>query len=187
MSEAPVRLAHSIAGVWVVASVQEWSAESRPTYTAEMLAHVPRGDERAREQESAGEVGKPPGEALWLVERGAVKAALVQTGASGAMRSAGQKCTAPSCALVPNAAPGALHERSLEEALPLANSTTLGSSVSLFTPDSNAVLRSIQDRACGMGEGYHRRRSSCAVCWRDRASSSHAREQGPAAPAFFTE
>jgi aldehyde dehydrogenase (NAD+) len=79
--------------------------------------------------------------------------------------------------------------RSIEEALALANSTKYGLSVSLFTRDINSALRYIQDIECGMvrvngdttGVDPH------APFGGMKASSSHSREQGPAAIEFFTE
>ncbi len=79
--------------------------------------------------------------------------------------------------------------RSINEVLSLANSTKFGLSVSLFTRDINAALRYIQDITCGMvrvngdttGVDPH------APFGGMRASSSHSREQGPAAIEFFTE
>jgi alpha-ketoglutaric semialdehyde dehydrogenase len=79
--------------------------------------------------------------------------------------------------------------RSIDDALSLANSTKFGLSVSLFTRDINAALRYIQDIECGMvrvngdttGVDPH------APFGGMRASSSHSREQGPAAIEFFTE
>lgn|GEM_PF-2557431 len=101
---------------------------------------------------------------------------------------------------VPNDAPLVLEEifgpllvvqraRSIDEVLSLANSTKFGLSVSLFTRDINAALRYIQDIKCGMvrvngdttGVDPH------APFGGMRASSSHSREQGPAAIEFFTE
>jgi acyl-CoA reductase-like NAD-dependent aldehyde dehydrogenase len=79
--------------------------------------------------------------------------------------------------------------RHLDEALELANSTAYGLSVSLFTRDINATLHYIQEIECGMvrvngdttGVDPH------APFGGLRASSSHSREQGPAAREFFTE
>jgi alpha-ketoglutaric semialdehyde dehydrogenase len=79
--------------------------------------------------------------------------------------------------------------RSIDEVLSLANSTRFGLSVSLFTRDINAALRYISDIQCGMvrvngdttGVDPH------APFGGMRASSSHSREQGPAAIEFFTE
>ena len=79
--------------------------------------------------------------------------------------------------------------RSIDEVISLANSTKFGLSVSLFTRDINAALRYIQDINCGMvrvngdttGVDPH------APFGGMRASSSHSREQGPAAIEFFTE
>jgi acyl-CoA reductase-like NAD-dependent aldehyde dehydrogenase len=77
----------------------------------------------------------------------------------------------------------------IDEALALANSTKYGLSVSLFTRDINAALHYIQAIECGMvrvngdttGVDPH------APFGGMRASSSHSREQGPAAIEFFTE
>jgi acyl-CoA reductase-like NAD-dependent aldehyde dehydrogenase len=79
--------------------------------------------------------------------------------------------------------------RTIDEALALANSTKYGLSVSLFTRDINAALQYIQAIDCGMvrvngdttGVDPH------APFGGMRASSSHSREQGPAAVEFFTE
>ena len=79
--------------------------------------------------------------------------------------------------------------RSIDEVISLANSTKFGLSVSLFTRDINAALHYIQDIQCGMvrvngdttGVDPH------APFGGMRASSSHSREQGPAAIEFFTE
>lgn len=79
--------------------------------------------------------------------------------------------------------------RTIDEALALANSTKYGLSVSLFTRDINAALHYIQAIECGMvrvngdttGVDPH------APFGGMRASSSHSREQGPAAIEFFTE
>lgn len=79
--------------------------------------------------------------------------------------------------------------QSIADALSLANSTQFGLSVSLFTRDINAALRYIQDIESGMvrvngdttGVDPH------APFGGMRASSSHSREQGPAAIEFFTE
>ena len=79
--------------------------------------------------------------------------------------------------------------QSIDEVLSLANSTNFGLSVALFTRDINAALHYIQDIECGMvrvngdttGVDPH------APFGGMRASSSHSREQGPAAIEFFTE
>jgi aldehyde dehydrogenase (NAD+) len=79
--------------------------------------------------------------------------------------------------------------RSVDEVIALANSTKFGLSVSLFTRDINAALHYIQDIQCGMvrvngdttGVDPH------APFGGMQASSSHSREQGPAAIEFFTE
>ncbi len=79
--------------------------------------------------------------------------------------------------------------RSIDVVLSLANSTKFGLSVSLFTRDLNAALHYIQDIQRGMvrvngdttGVDPH------APFGGMRASSSHSREQGPAAIEFFTE
>jgi alpha-ketoglutaric semialdehyde dehydrogenase len=79
--------------------------------------------------------------------------------------------------------------RSIDEALTLANSTHFGLSVALFTRDINAALRYIQEIECGMvrvngdttGVDPH------APFGGMHGSSSHSREQGPAAIEFFTE
>lgn len=79
--------------------------------------------------------------------------------------------------------------RTLEEALALANGTKYGLSVSLFTRDINAALAYIPAIECGMvrvngdttGVDPH------APFGGMRGSSSHSREQGPAAIEFFTE
>ncbi len=79
--------------------------------------------------------------------------------------------------------------KSVEDAIAIANSTKYGLSVSLFTHDINAVLEYIQYIDCGMvringdttGVDPH------APFGGMRASSSHSREQGPAAIEFFTE
>jgi aldehyde dehydrogenase (NAD+) len=79
--------------------------------------------------------------------------------------------------------------RTLEEALALANGTKYGLSVSLFTRDINAALEFIPAIECGMvringdttGVDPH------APFGGMRGSSSHSREQGPAAIEFFTE
>lgn len=79
--------------------------------------------------------------------------------------------------------------QTIDEALALANSTKYGLSVSLFTRDINAALHYIQAIECGMvrvngdttGVDPH------APFGGMRASSSHSREQGPAAIEFFTE
>ena len=78
---------------------------------------------------------------------------------------------------------------SIDEVISLANSTKFGLSVSLFTRDINAALRYVQEVNCGMvrvngdttGVDPH------APFGGMRASSSHSREQGPAAIEFFTE
>ena len=77
----------------------------------------------------------------------------------------------------------------LGEALALANGTKYGLSVSLFTRDVNATLEYIPAIECGMvrvngdttGVDPH------APFGGMRGSSSHSREQGPAAIEFFTE
>ncbi|HEX6483961.1 MAG TPA: aldehyde dehydrogenase family protein [Ktedonobacteraceae bacterium] len=77
----------------------------------------------------------------------------------------------------------------IDEALVLANSTAYGLSVSLFTRDINAALRYLREIECGMvrvngdttGVDPH------APFGGLRGSSSHSREQGPAAIEFFTE
>jgi len=83
-----------------------------------------------------------------------------------------------------------LHQaRSIEEAIDIANSTKYGLSVSLFTRDINAMLEYIPAIECGMvrvngdttGVDPH------APFGGMRSSSSHSREQGPAAIEFFTE
>jgi acyl-CoA reductase-like NAD-dependent aldehyde dehydrogenase len=79
--------------------------------------------------------------------------------------------------------------RTLDEALALANGTKYGLSVSLFTRDINAALAYIPAIECGMvrvngdttGVDPH------APFGGMRGSSSHSREQGPAAIEFFTE
>lgn len=78
---------------------------------------------------------------------------------------------------------------SVQQAIQIANSTKYGLSVSLFTRDINAALEYIQDIDCGMvrvngdttGVDPH------APFGGMRSSSSHSREQGPAAIEFFTE
>jgi aldehyde dehydrogenase (NAD+) len=79
--------------------------------------------------------------------------------------------------------------RSVEDAIALANKSKYGLSVSLFTRDINATLEYIQDIESGMvrvngdttGVDPH------APFGGMKASSSHSREQGPAAIEFFTE
>jgi aldehyde dehydrogenase (NAD+) len=79
--------------------------------------------------------------------------------------------------------------RALEEALALANGTKYGLSVALFTRDINAALAYIPAIEAGMvrvngdttGVDPH------APFGGMRGSSSHSREQGPAAIEFFTE
>lgn len=79
--------------------------------------------------------------------------------------------------------------RSIEEAIELANGTKFGLSVSLFTRDINAILDYVQAIDFGMvrvngdttGVDPH------APFGGMRSSSSHSREQGPAAIEFFTE
>lgn len=79
--------------------------------------------------------------------------------------------------------------RTLDDALALANGTKYGLSVSLFTRDINAALEYIPAIECGMvrvngdttGVDPH------APFGGMRGSSSHSREQGPAAIEFFTE
>lgn len=79
--------------------------------------------------------------------------------------------------------------RDLDEAIALANGTRFGLSVSLFTRDINAALTYIARIQSGMvrvngdttGVDPH------APFGGMRASSSHSREQGPAAVEFFTE
>jgi acyl-CoA reductase-like NAD-dependent aldehyde dehydrogenase len=79
--------------------------------------------------------------------------------------------------------------RSVDEAIAIANSTKYGLSVSLFTHDINAALEYIHAIDCGMiringdttGVDPH------APFGGMRSSSSHSREQGPAAIEFFTE
>lgn len=81
------------------------------------------------------------------------------------------------------------HAQDIDDALRIANSTQFGLSVSLFTRDINAALEYIQDVDCGMvrvngdttGVDPH------APFGGMRNSSSHSREQGPAAVEFFTE
>jgi aldehyde dehydrogenase (NAD+) len=79
--------------------------------------------------------------------------------------------------------------RSIDEVLSLANSTKFGLSVSLFTRDLNAALHYIQDIQCGMVRvnGDTTGIDPHAPFGGMRASSSHSREQGPAAIEFFTE
>ncbi len=77
----------------------------------------------------------------------------------------------------------------IAEALEIANGTKYGLSVSLFTRNINAALEYIQEVECGMvrvngdttGVDHH------ATFGGMRGSSSHSREQGPAAIEFFTE
>jgi acyl-CoA reductase-like NAD-dependent aldehyde dehydrogenase len=79
--------------------------------------------------------------------------------------------------------------KSAEEAIAIANSSRYGLSVSLFTRDINAALAYIQEIDCGMvrvngdttGVDPH------APFGGMKFSSSHSREQGPAAIEFFTE
>ncbi|QBD83549.1 aldehyde dehydrogenase family protein [Ktedonosporobacter rubrisoli] len=79
--------------------------------------------------------------------------------------------------------------RSVEEAIAIANNSRYGLSVSLFTRDINAMLEYIHDIECGMvringdttGVDPH------APFGGMKSSSSHSREQGPAALEFFTE
>lgn len=79
--------------------------------------------------------------------------------------------------------------RSFDEVISLANSTRFGLSVSLFTRDINAILSYVQDIECGMvrvngdttGVDPH------APFGGLQHSSSHSREQGPAAIEFFTD
>jgi aldehyde dehydrogenase (NAD+) len=78
---------------------------------------------------------------------------------------------------------------SVKDAIQIANSTKYGLSVSLFTRDINAMLEYIHEIDCGMvringdttGVDPH------APFGGMRFSSSHTREQGPAAIEFFTE
>jgi len=82
-----------------------------------------------------------------------------------------------------------LPARDLDEALRLANGAPYGLSVSLFTRDLNAVLSYLPAIDCGMvrvngdttGVDPH------APFGGMRGSSSHSREQGPAAMEFFTD
>ncbi|HEY4384292.1 MAG TPA: aldehyde dehydrogenase family protein [Ktedonobacteraceae bacterium] len=83
-----------------------------------------------------------------------------------------------------------LHEaHSVSEAISIANNSRYGLSVSLFTRDISAALEYIQDIECGMvrvngdttGVDPH------APFGGMHNSSSHSREQGPAAIEFFTE
>ncbi|MDP9380717.1 MAG: aldehyde dehydrogenase family protein [Chloroflexota bacterium] len=75
------------------------------------------------------------------------------------------------------------------EAIEIANGTKYGLSVSLFTRDINTALEYINEIDCGMvrvngdttGVDPH------APFGGMRGSSSHSREQGPAAVEFFTE
>lgn len=77
----------------------------------------------------------------------------------------------------------------IEDAIKLANSTRFGLSVALFTRDINAILEYIQDIDSGMvrvngdttGVDPH------APFGGMKSSSSHSREQGPAAVEFFTQ
>jgi aldehyde dehydrogenase (NAD+) len=81
------------------------------------------------------------------------------------------------------------HAEGIEDAVEIANGTKYGLSVSLFTRDINAALTYIQDIECGMvrvngdttGVDPH------APFGGMKGSSSHSREQGPAAVEFFTE
>lgn len=78
---------------------------------------------------------------------------------------------------------------SVQQAIALANNSQFGLSVALFTHDINAILEYIQDIEFGMvrvngdttGVDPH------APFGGLKASSSHSREQGPAAIEFFTE
>lgn len=83
-----------------------------------------------------------------------------------------------------------VHEAaSVAEAISIANGTPYGLSVSLFTRDINSALEYIHEIDCGMvrvngdttGVDPH------APFGGMRESSSHSREQGPAAIEFFTE
>lgn len=82
-----------------------------------------------------------------------------------------------------------LPAQTLGHAITLANGTRYGLSVSLFTRDLNAALEYVREIACGMvrvngdttGVDPH------APFGGMRGSSSHSREQGPAAMDFFTE
>lgn len=82
-----------------------------------------------------------------------------------------------------------LQAKDTADAIQIANSTRYGLSVSLFTRDINAALEYIQEIDCGMvrvngdttGVDPH------APFGGMRSSSSHSREQGPAAIEFFTE
>lgn len=82
-----------------------------------------------------------------------------------------------------------LPARSLDDAIALANSTRYGLSVSLFTRNIDAVLDYVDAITSGMvrvnadttGVDPH------APFGGMRSSSSHSREQGPAAVEFFTE
>jgi aldehyde dehydrogenase (NAD+) len=79
--------------------------------------------------------------------------------------------------------------KSAAEAIAIANDSRYGLSVSLFTRDINAALEYIQEIDCGMvrvngdttGVDPH------APFGGMKFSSSHSREQGPAAIEFFTE
>jgi acyl-CoA reductase-like NAD-dependent aldehyde dehydrogenase len=79
--------------------------------------------------------------------------------------------------------------KSVEEAIAIANASRYGLSVSLFTRDINAALEYIHEIECGMvrvngdttGVDPH------APFGGMKFSSSHSREQGPAAIEFFTE
>ncbi len=79
--------------------------------------------------------------------------------------------------------------QSVEQAIEIANNTKFGLSVALFTRDLNAMLDYVHKIDCGMvrvngdttGVDPH------APFGGMRSSSSHSREQGPAAIEFFTE
>ncbi len=79
--------------------------------------------------------------------------------------------------------------QSISEAIAIANNSRYGLSVSLFTRDINSALEYIQQIECGMvringdttGVDPH------APFGGMHNSSSHSREQGPAAIEFFTE
>jgi aldehyde dehydrogenase (NAD+) len=81
------------------------------------------------------------------------------------------------------------HAADLQQAIEIANGTKYGLSVSLFTRDINTALEYIHEIDCGMvrvngdttGVDPH------APFGGMRGSSSHSREQGPAAVEFFTE
>ena len=163
MSESVIRLAHYSAGEWLAANGQEWTADINPSNATEVLARVPSADATAvnRAAEAAHS-----GFERWSTTSGPQRAEILHRAA------------------------GLLAQRRQDIATLIALEVGKPIGEALLDVDRGVViLRYIQGINCGMvrvngdttGVDPH------APFGGMRASSSHSREQGPAAFEFFTE